>query len=187
MKIKALQARKGNIIEFRGELYRITEHTHVTPGKGPAMVQVKMKKISDSTNAEHRFRPDEAVEKVALISKEFQFLYDDSENYTFMDLESYEQLQLNKDMMGDAVNFLLPETIVQIQFYQNNPVGIELPASVELEVVDTEPTLKGATATGSYKPATLETGFVTQIPPFISIGEKIRVDTRDGKYLDRVK
>jgi elongation factor P len=187
MKIKASQVRRGNAIEFKNELYRVTDSVHVTPGKGPAMMQIKMKRISDGTNAEHRFRPEEYVEKATLITKEYQYLYHGGDHYTFMDLETYEQLHLDEEMLGDATNFLLPETIVQIQFYQGQSVGIELPASVEMKVTETEPTLRGATATGSYKPATLETGFVTQVPPFIETGEKIRIDTRDGKYMDRAK
>jgi len=187
MKIKAIQIRKGNVIEFKGDLYRVTEAIHVTPGKGQALMQVKMKRLSDGTNAEHRFRPDEAVEKATLITKEFQYLYQDGNDYVFMDLETYEQIHINKDMLGDAVYYLLPETIVQIQFHEGMPVGVELPQAVELKVVETEPPLKGATVTSSYKPAKLETGLVTQVPPFIEEGEVIRVDTRDGKYLDRVK
>ena len=187
MKIKAVQVRKGMVIEFRNELMRVTESIHVTPGKGSAMMQVKMKRISDGTKAEHRFRPEEFVEKATLISKEYQYLYKGGDHYTFMDLETYEQINLDDDMLDEAVNFLIPETIVQILFYQGNPIGVELPPSVELEITETEPILKGATATGSYKPATLETGFITQVPPFIESGEKIRVDTRDGKYLDRAK
>lgn len=187
MKIKASQVRKGMVIEFKNELCRVTDSIHVTPGKGPAMMQIKMKRLSDGTKAEHRFRPDESVEKATLITKEYQYLYHGGHHYTFMDLETYEQLQLDEEKLEDAVNFLLPETIVQIQFYQGESVGIELPPAVEMTVTETEPTLRGATATGSYKPATLETGFVTQVPPFIEIGEKIRVDTRDGKYLDRAK
>lgn len=187
MKIKASQVRRGNAIEFKNELYRVTDSVHVTPGKGPAMMQIKMKRISDGTNAEHRFRPEEYVEKATLITKEFQYLYQGGGHYTFMDLQTYEQLQLDEETLGDATNFLLPETIVQIQFNQGQSVGIELPPSVEMKVTQTEPTLRGATATGSYKPATLETGFVTQVPPFIETGEIIRIDTRDGKYLDRAK
>lgn len=187
MKIKAIQLRKGMAIEFRGALFRVTDAVHVTPGKGSAMMQIKMKHISDGTNAEHRFRPEEYVEKATLITKEYQYLYKGSHHYTFMDLETYEQINLDEEMLDDAVNFLLPETVVQIQFYEADPFGIELPPSVELEVIETEPILKGATATGSYKPAKLETGYVTQVPPFIETGEKIRIDTRDGKYLDRAK
>jgi len=187
MKIKAIQIRKGNVIEFRGDLYRVTEAVHVTPGKGQAMMQVKMKRLSDGTNAEHRFRPDEAVEKATLISKEYQFLYRDGDNFYFMDLETYEQISLNSEMIGESEYYLLPDTIVQILFYEGQPIGVELPASVELKVVETEPNIKGATVSSSYKPATLETGLVVQVPPFIEIEDVIRVDTREGKYLDRAK
>lgn len=187
MKIKAIQVRKGNVVEYNGDLYRVTEANHVTPGKGPALMQVKMKRISDGVNAENRFRPDESVEKATLISREYQYLYKDGHHFCFMDLETYEQINLTEDQLGDGVNFLLPEAIVQILLYEDNPVDIDLPASVELKVVETDPNLKGATVSSSYKPATLETGYITQIPPFIEAGEVIRVDTRDGKYLDRVK
>lgn len=187
MKIKAIQVRKGNVIEFRGELYRVTDAVHVTPGKGSAMMQVKMKRLSDGTNAEHRFRPDEAVEKATVITKEYQYLYRDGNLFYFMDLETYEQIHLDTEMLGDAEYYLLPETIVQIQFYEGQPIGVELPPAVELKVTETEPSLKGATVSSSYKPATVETGLVVQVPPFINIGDVIRVDTRDGKYLDRVK
>lgn len=186
MKIKAIQIRKGNVIIFREDLYKVTEALHVTPGKGAAMMQVKMKRLVDGTKAENRFRPDEAVEKATLFTREYQFLYKDGDAYYFMDLETYEQIHVSSELLGEGIYYLLEETIVQIQFYEGDPVGIELPPAVELKVVETEPNLKGATATTSYKPATLETGLLTQIPPFIEAGEIIRVDTRDGKYLDRV-
>ncbi len=187
MKIKAIQIRKGMVLEYNKALCRVTEATHVTPGKGQAVMQVKMKRLSDGTNVENRFRPDESVEKATLITKEFQYLYDDGDNLHFMDLESYEQIHLTREMLGDNLYYLLPETIVQIQIHQGVPIGVELPASVELKVVETEPNIKGATASSSYKPATMETGLVTQIPPFVEVGEVVRIDTRDGKYLDRVK
>ncbi len=187
MKIKAIQVRKGNIIEFRGDLYRVTEAVHVTPGKGQAMMQIKMKRLSDGSNAEQRFRPSESVEKASLTTREYQFLYEDGGHFYFMDLETYEQIHLSRDSLGDATYYLLPETIVQILFHDGRPVDVELPAAVELKVVDTEPGLKGATVSASYKPAKLETGLTTQIPPFIEVGEVIRIDTRDGSYLDRVK
>ncbi len=187
MKIKALQVRKGMVIDFRGDLCRVTDSVHVTPGKGSAMMQVRMKRLSDGTKVEHRFRPDESVEKATLIAKEHQYLYQGGHHYTFMDLETYEQIHLDEQMLGDDVYYLLPETVVQIQFYQGQAIGVDLPPSVELKVTETEPSLKGATATSSYKPATLETGLITQVPPFIENGERIRVDTRDGKYIDRAK
>ena len=187
MKMKAIQIRKGNVLEWNNDLYRVTEANHVTPGKGPAMMQVKMKRLSDGNKAENRFRPDEAVEKATLINLEYQYLYDDGQSLCFMDLETYEQIHISKDMLEDQINYLLPETIVQVLFHNSTPIDVELPASVELKIVDTEPNMKGATVSSSYKPATLETGLITQIPPFIENGEIIRVDTRDGKYLDRVK
>ncbi len=187
MKIKAIQIRKGNVLEWNGDLYRVTEATHVTPGKGQAVMQVKMKRLSDGNKAENRFRPDEAVEKAELFNREYQYLYEDGSNLCFMNLENFEQILISKDLLEDQIYYLLPETIVQVLFHNNTPIGVELPASVELKIVDTEPNLKGATVSSSYKPATLETGLVTQVPPFIEVGEKIRVDTRDGKYLDRVK
>jgi len=111
MKIKAIQIRKGNVIEYKGDLYRVTEAIHVTPGKGQALMQIKMKRLSDGTNAEHRFRPDEAVEKATLITKEYQYLYQDGDDYIFMDLETYEQISLNKEMLGDAIYYLLPDRV----------------------------------------------------------------------------
>ncbi len=187
MKIKAIQVRKGNVIEFRGDLYKVTEAVHVTPGKGQALMQIKMKRLSDGVNAEQRFRPDESVEKATLITREYQYLYQDGDHYVFMDMETYEQISLSKDTLGDDVYYLLPETVVQILFHEGNPVGVELPGVVELKVVETQPNLKGATVSSSYKPAKLETGLTTQVPPFIEEGEVIRVDTSTGKYIERAK
>jgi elongation factor P len=187
MKVKATQLRKGNIIEFNDDLYRLTEVFHNTPGKGQASVQTKMKNIRTGVNAEKRFRSDETAIKASLESKEMEFLYQDGEDYYFMDTETYEQIALRQDMLEDNVFFLLPNIKVTVNFYQESPVGIELPGSVNLKVVETEPSLKTATVTSSYKPAVLETGLKTQIPPFIEEGELIRVDTTDGKYLERVK
>lgn len=187
MKIKAIQIRKGNVLNLNNDLYRVTESSHVTPGKGQAVMQVKMKRLSDGTKAEQRFRPGEAVEKATLITREYQYLYEDGDHFHFMDLETFEQIHLSSDLLEDGVYYLLPETIVQIQFYEGTPIGVELPPSVELKVIETEPVLKGATVSSSYKPATLETGLATQVPPFIEVGEVVRIDTRDGKYLDRAK
>jgi len=187
MKLKATQLRKGMIIEFNGELFRLTDVFHNTPGKGQASVQTKMKNIRSGVNAEYRFRSGETAVKASLESKEMEFLFQDGEEYTFMDTDTFEQLPLRQDMLEETVYYLLPNLRVTINFYQNEPVGLELPGSVELKVTETEPVLKGATVTSSYKPAVLETGLKTQIPPFIEEGEIIRVDTSDGKYLERVK
>lgn len=187
MKIKAIQVRKGNIIEYNGDLYRVTEATHVTPGKGQALMQIKMKRLSDGVKAEQRFRPDESVEKATLLSREFQFLYADGDLYNFMDMETYEQIHISKELLGDDVYYLVPETMVQILFYDHTPVGVELPGVVELKVVETQPNMKGATVSSSYKPAIMETGLNTQVPPFIEEGEVIRIDTATGKYIERAK
>ncbi|HQU71546.1 MAG TPA: elongation factor P [Calditrichia bacterium] len=187
MKIKAIQVRKGMVITFKNDLYRVYEATHVTPGKGNALMQIKMKRLSDGNKAEQRYRPDESVEKATLLTREFQYLYDDGMNFHFMDTETFEQIQLPEEDLQDARYYMLPETLVTLLFHDGKPIDIELPPSVELRVEETEPNMKGATATGSYKPAILETGLQTQIPPFVEAGEVIRVDTRDGKYMDRVK
>ena len=187
MKVKAINVRKGNVIEYKNDLYRVTEFIHVTPGKGPAFIQLKMKRLSDGVNAENRFRPDEAVEKASLQTREHQYLYQDGDHYTFMDMETFEQVFISAELLGDDIYYLLPETMAQILFHGSNPVGVDLPGVVELKVVETEPALKGATVSSSYKPAVLETGLNTQIPPFIEEGEIIRIDTSSGKYLERAK
>ncbi len=187
MKMKAIQIRKGNILEYQGDLYRVTEATHVTPGKGQALMQVKMKRLSDGVKAEERFRPNESVEKATLISREYQYLYKESDLFYFMDMETFEQIHLTAEMLGDDVYYLVPETMVQILFHEGNPIGVDLPGVVELKVTETEPNIKGATVSSSYKPAKLETGLSTQVPPFIENGEVVRIDTSDGKYLERAK
>ncbi len=187
MKIKAIQIRKGNVIEFQGDLYRVIEATHVTPGKGQALMQITMKRLSDGTKMDKRFRPDETVEKATLITREYQYLYADGDSHYFMDLETFEQIHLSSELLGDDVYYLLPETVVQILFYEGTPVGVELPGVVELKVVETQPNLKGATVSSSYKPAKLETGLETQVPPFIEEGNVVRIDTNTGKYIERAK
>jgi len=187
MKLKAIQLRKGNIIEFNNDLYVLTETMHVTPGKGPAFFQTKMKSITTGSNAEKRFRPDEAVVKADLETRKVEFLYNDGDDYYFMDTETFEQFPLVAEFIGNDIYYLLPNTKVDVSFYQGRAIGIEVPLSVDLKVVETEPNLKTATVSSSYKPATLETGLNVQIPPFIEEGEVIRIDTRDGKYLERAK
>ena len=187
MKLKATQLRKGMIIEFNNELYQLTDVMHITPGKGQAVVQTKMKNIKTGVNAENRFRSDETAIKASLETNEMEYLYQDGDEYYFMDTETYDQIPLNSEIIGDDILYLLPNTKVNINFYQNQPISIELPGTVVLKVTETEPSLKTATVTSSYKPAVLETGLKTQIPPFISEGESIKVDTSDGRYLERAK
>ena len=187
MKLKATQLRKGMIIEYSNDLYQLTEVFHNTPGKGQASVQTKMKSIRTGVNAEKRFRSDETAIKASLDSKEMEYIYADGEDHYFMDTQTYEQIALRNDILGDASMYLLPNIKVMVNFYENKPISIELPGSVELKVVETEPSLKTATVTSSYKPALLETGLKIQVPPFISEGDMIKVDTSDGKYLERAK
>jgi len=187
MKLKAIQLRKGMIIEYNDDLYQLSEVFHNTPGKGPASVQTKMKNIRTGINAEKRYRSDETAIKVSLEGKEMEFLYTDGEDFYFMDTETFDQMALHTDILGDFHLYLLPNTKVTVNFYKNSPVGVELPASVELKVIETDPSLKTATVTSSYKPAVVETGLKIQVPPFISEGEIVRIDTSDGKYLERAK
>jgi elongation factor P len=187
MKLKATQLRKGMIIEYNNDLYRLTDVIHVTPGKGPASVQTKMKNIKTGIKAENRFRSDETAVKASLDSKSMEFLYQDGDEYYFMDTETFDQIPINIEMLSDDKYYLLANAKVTINFYQNSPIGIELPGTVVLKVTETEPALKSATVTSSYKSAVLETGLKTQVPPFISEGESIKVDTSDGKYLERAK
>jgi elongation factor P len=187
MKLKATQLRKGMIIEYNDDLYQLTDVFHNTPGKGQASVQTKMKNIRTGVNAEKRYRSDETAIKASLESKEMEYLYKDGEEYYFMDTETFDQLALRTDILGDSYLYLLPNIRVTVNFYQNSPVEVELPSSVDLKVIETEPSLKTATVTSSYKPATVETGLKIQVPPFISEGEVVRIDTSDGKYLERAK
>jgi len=187
MKLKAIQLRKGNVIAFKDGLYAVTDFQHVTPGKGPAFFQTKLKNIKLGSNAENRFRPDESVEKIDLESRKMEFLYEDGGDYYFMDQETFDQFPLSKELLGDAPYYMLPNTAVEVSFHDKEAIGVELPLTVDLTVTETEPNLKTATVSSSYKPAVLETGLKVQIPPFIEEGEKIRVDTREGKYLERAK
>jgi len=187
MKLKATQLRKGMIIEFNNDLYQLTEVFHNTPGKGQASVQTKMKNIRSGANAEYRFRSDETATKASLESKEMEYLYQDGDDFYFMDVETYDQIALRADILSDGILYLLPNIRIAVNFYQNNPIGVEFPGSVELKVTETEPQLKTATVTSSYKPAILETGLKVQVPPFISEGDVVRIDTNDGKYLERAK
>jgi len=187
MKLKAIQLRKGNVITFKDDLFVLTEVNHITPGKGQAVIQTKMKNIKSGVNAENRFRPDENVEKADLRTRKMEYLYDDGSFFYFMDVETYDQIPLNSELLGDAQYFLLPNTQVDVSFNEGEAIGVELPNTVELKITETEPSLKTATVTSSYKAAVLETGLKIQVPPFIGEGEVIRVDTRDGKYLERAK
>ena len=181
----ATQLRKGMIVKIDKDLYRIFGCQHVTPGNLRGFVRVKMRNIRSGSMAEEKLRSEDIVERVSLEQKQMQYLYNDGEGYHFMDTETFEQAQLSPELMGDAVGFLKAEMNIQVEFYGENPIGIELPQTVDLKVVQTMPAIKGATATNQTKPATLETGVVIQVPPFIGEGDVIRINTETGEYQTR--
>jgi len=185
--IAATQIKKGMAIKLNNGLYRVFSFQHITPGNWRGMVQTKLKSMKTGSIIEHRFRSEDRVEQAYLETHEMEYLYSDGTDYHFMNTESFEQVNLPADLLEDAIPYMIPNIKIQVVYYEGKPIGAELPASVELKVVGTEPALRGATVSNVNKPATLETGLVIQVPPFINEGEMIRVDTSDGKYLERVK
>ena len=185
--MSATQLRPGNVIKHDGDLFSVFSVVHRTPGNLRAFVQAKLRNLRTGSMIEHRFRSEDRVEQAILDEMEMQFLYRDGDAFHFMNTETYDQIQLQADVLGDSASYLLPEGMIKVEFYEGKPVGIELPATVDLTVVETEPGLKSATASNVTKPAKLETGLIVQVPPFINEGEKIRVDTTEGKYLERAK
>ncbi|HZF12954.1 MAG TPA: elongation factor P [Thermoanaerobaculia bacterium] len=183
--IPATQLRTGMCILFEKDICRIMNVQHVTPGNWRGFVQAKMRSLKSGNSFEHRFGSTEKVERAILDTQPMEYLYSDPSGHHFMNQESYEQVSLDDEVLGTSMLYLLPNTVIQIDFYEDRAVGIELPNTVTLEVVDTEPSMKGATASASYKPAKLETGLVVNVPPFVEIGNKVVVDTREDKYLSR--
>jgi elongation factor P len=185
MAIPATQLRPGMVIKHNNDLCSVFSVEHRTPGNLRAFIQAKLRNLRTSAIYEYRFRSGDAIERVNVDEEQMEYLYADGDSYVFMNTENYEQLQLNKDVLGDSVDYLIPNLQITIEFFDGKPVGIELPQIVELSVVETEPGLKSATASSVTKPAKLETGLVVQVPPFINEGDKIRVDTSEGAYLSR--
>jgi elongation factor P len=185
--ISATQIKRGMTIKLNEELYRVFSFQHITPGNWRGMVQTKLKSLRSGAIIEHRFRSEDRIEQAYLDTQEVEYLYSDGSHYHFMNTETFEQFHLTEDLLEDAVPYMVPNIRLQVEFYQGKPIGVTMPASVELRVVSTEPVLRCATLSNVNKPATLETGLVIQVPPFINEGECIRVDTSDGKYLERVK
>jgi elongation factor P len=184
--MQAVQLRKGMIIDLDGQLLRVHDFQHVTPGKGQAVVQTRLRNLRSGAMIDRRFRSQESVERVQLEYRTMEYLYQEGDSYVFMDAETYEQVHLSADAIQGALPYLIANLSLEVDFYEGAPVGIEMPGTVDLEVVDTEPALKGATASGSGKPATLETGLVVGVPQFVNVGDKVRVDTSTGDYLTRV-
>jgi len=177
--------RPGMVIKHNNDLHTVFSVEHRTPGNLRAFIQAKLRNLRTGAMFEHRFRSSDAIDKITVDQVQMEYLYQDGENHVFMNTENYEQLHLGKDVLGDAVDYLTPNLQISVEFFDDKPVGVELPQTVALTVVETEPGLKSATASSVTKPAKTETGLVVQVPPFINEGEKIRVDTSEGAYLSR--
>ena len=178
--------RNGVTFEMDNSVYRVVEFQHVKPGKGAAFVRTTLKNVITGKNIEKTFNPSEKVEEAQITIQEMQYLYNDGENYTFMDTTTYEQVELTKEQISDTLPYLKDAMNVKVLSYKGKVFGVEPPTFVELEVTYTEPGIKGSTATGTTKPCTVETGATFQVPIFVEIGEKIRIDTRTGAYRERV-
>ena len=187
MAIPATQIRRGMVIVFEGEPCRIVEFRHHTPGNLRAMVQAKLKNLRSGSNFEHRFRAADTIEKASLETHNLEFLYQGGDTYHFMNTENYDQLEMDDEMLGDSAQWMMPGMRIMAEYYDGKPIGIQLPNSIELTIVDTSPVMRSATKTASSKPAKLENGVTVNIPEFISAGEKIRVNPNTGDYLDRAK
>jgi elongation factor P len=183
--LQATQLRPGMVVVFNGELHSVFSVNHRTPGNLRGFVQAKMRNLRSGNMTEHRFSSEDRVERAVLEEVEMEYMYDDGEYYYFMNTENFEQMHLTREILGDGLQYLVPQLGVTVEFYEGKPISVELPATVDLTVVETEPGLKGATVSNVTKPAKLETGLVVQVPPFIDQGEKIRVSTADGSYQER--
>ena len=186
MQISATQLRVGMLIQMDGNLLRVMTTQHITPGNKRGLMQTTLRNIQTGTKVDHRFRSTERVERATVDSQEMEFLYADGDQYIFMHPDTYEQITFTRDLLEDSLPYLLPNTRVTIDSFEDNPIGVSLPSTVDLQVMETEPSLRGATATASMKPATVETGLVVQVPQFVADGDVVRVDTSDGKYISRV-
>ncbi|MFI4910949.1 MAG: elongation factor P [Sedimentisphaeraceae bacterium JB056] len=185
--MKATDMKKGMTVTIDGILYSIVDYQHVKLGKGGAVYQTKLKNLIDGGIRDIRLRAEENIEQAYLDKRNFEYLYSAGSEHVLMDLETYDQITLDDDQFGEGMKYLKGNETLQVSMYNEKPVQIVLPTTVDLEVTDTAPEIKGATATNQYKPATLETGLEISVPPFIKLGEKIRVDTRTGDYVTRVK
>jgi elongation factor P len=173
------------LVKMGEDLFRVLDLQHVTPGNLRGFVRVKFRNIRTGTLSDQKLRSEDAVERATLDEREMQYLYRDGATYHFMDTSTFDQIQLTDEILGDSMNYLVAESTIRMEFYGTEPVGIELPQTVDLKVVDTAPRIKGATASAQLKPATLETGLVIQVPPFINPGDFVRVNTETGEYQSR--
>ena len=187
MRVIASSIRKGNVIEQDGKLYVVVSAENIHPGKGTPVSQIEMRRISDGVKISERYKTTDQVEKATIEERNYTFLYEDGDGYHFMNPETYDQVQVSKDVIGDAAAYLQPEMTVKLSTHDVNVVSMALPQRVTLEVVETEPVTKGQTASSSYKPAVLSNGVRTTVPPHIAVGTRIVVMTEDGSYSERAK
>jgi elongation factor P len=183
--IQATQLKRGMCIKHNGDLYRVVEAMHKTPGNLRGMVQSKIRNLKTGAISDHRFRSVDMVERAVLDESAMEFLYQDGDMYHFMNNETYEQIGLSDEVLGEAVHYLIPNIKLKVDMWEGRPVGIELPLTVDMKVIETEPAIKGASVSNVGKPAKMETGLVVQVPPFISEGDVIRIDTASGAYIER--
>lgn len=187
MAVSANDIRKGMVILFEGQPCKIMEFRHHTPGNLRAMVQTRMRNLITGSSMEHRFRSNDTIDRVTLQQQEMEYLYSDGEQHHFMNTDNYEQIAMNESDLGDAAQWLMPGTKIEVELYDESPIGVTLPDTMELTVDYTEPAMKGATVTNTNKPAKLENGVTIQVPPFVESGERIRVNPTEARYLERVK
>ena len=183
--IQATKLRKGMLFKLDNDLLRALDVHHVTPGNLRGFVRVKARNLRSGALADNKLRSEDLVERATLDERAMQYMYNDGSDYYFMDTDTFEQIHISSEALGESVNYLIAEMVIQVEFYGSEPVGIELPQTVDLLVQDTTPAIKGATASAQLKPATLETGLVVQVPPFVITGDKIRVNTETGEYQAR--
>jgi len=183
--IQATRLRKGMLVKVGADLFRVLDLQHVTPGNLRGFVRVKFRNIRTGALSDQKLRSEDAIERATLDEREMQYLYHDGSTFHFMDTTTFDQIQLTEEVLGDSMNYLIAESTIRMEFYGTEPVGIELPQTVDLKVVDTAPGIKGATASAQLKPATLETGLVIQVPPFINPGDLVRVSTETEDYQSR--
>src|ERR1700683_3604304 len=185
--MQANDIRRGMIIIYNATPHRVLEFQHRTPGNLRAFVQARLRNLKSGSSTEVRFSSTENIERAELEEQEMEYLYSDADTHHFMNTETYDQIALDSETLGDATNYLVAGTKIKVEFFEGLPIGVELPPSIELTVVETTPELKGATASNSPKPAKLETGVTVQVPPFVKQGDRIRVDPSKGVYLERAK
>jgi len=185
--MRASQMQKGQTVKIDGKLYAIVDYQHVKLGKGGAVYQTKLKSLTDGSIQNVRLRSEETIEEAYLDKRTYEYLYSSGSEHVLMDTATYDQISLDDDAFGDGAKFIKPNAQIEVSMYEGRPIIVTLPNTVELEVTETAPEIKGATATSQNKPATLETGLVVQVPPFIKVGDILRIDTRSGEYITRVK